>query len=154
MSTEQDHSAVLHIFFHGSPQTSLSLSAELISLIDDQHFESFSTFSFNIAVTSDFLDDILNDVLVLVLVVGRSHLNVIVAGEDAELDCSRGSLRFQNTLLLFQLEYVLTEYLRKKGISSSLLACAFRSIHNDVLCERMYTGKSGVSASCLRALVS
>lgn len=87
----------------------MSFFAQFVRLIDDKYFESFATFGFDVAVSSDLLDNILNDMLVLMFVIGGSHLNMIVAGEYAELNCGRSSLRFENTLLLFQLENMVTE---------------------------------------------
>ena len=84
---QKDHSTVFHVFFHSTPQTSLSLFCEFVSLVDDEHFESFVAFGIHIAVTCYLFDNVLDDVAIVVLIVRWSHFHVIVAAVNVELYC-------------------------------------------------------------------
>ena len=94
VGAEKDHSAIFHIFFHSAPESSLSLLGEFISLIDYKHFEAPIALGLDIVVASNFLNDVLDDVAVVVFVVGGGHLHVIIAAEDAEFNCDGCALGF------------------------------------------------------------
>lgn len=94
VGAEKDHSAVFHVFFHSAPKSSLSLFCEFISLINHKHFEAPIALGLDVVVASNFLNDILDDVAVMMFVVGGGHLHVVVAAEDAELNCDGGAFGF------------------------------------------------------------
>jgi hypothetical protein len=73
------HPAIFYVLLHGSSETTLSIFCELVCFIYDQNLKILTTFGLNVAVGSDFFDNILNDMSIVVIVVRRSHFDVIVA---------------------------------------------------------------------------
>lgn len=144
----QNHPAIFYVFLHGPSETTLCILGELICLVDYQDLKSFTAFRLDIRIGGYFFDHILNDVPVVVLVVGWCHFDMIVACENTVLDSSRSVLRFQNSLLFFELEHVVAKYLCNEGISPRLLASSIGAIKDHVLHKPKITGKSEVSASC------
>ena len=94
VGAEKNHSAILHIFFHSAPESSLSFPGEFISLINHKHFEAPIALGLDVIVAGYFLNDVLDDVAVVVFVVGRGHLHVVVAAEDAEFNSYGGAFGF------------------------------------------------------------
>lgn len=98
---DENHPAIFDVLLHGPSESSLRVLGELVGLIDDKHFEAATTLGLNVAVGGDFLDDILDDVAIVVVIVGWGHLDVVVAGEDTVLYGGRRSFGLEDPFLLF-----------------------------------------------------
>lgn len=149
---QEDHPTVVHVLFHGPAQSSLGLASEFVGFVDDEHFEG-AGLGFDVGVAGYFLDDMLDDVPVLVFVVGGSHFYVVVGGEDAEFDCGGGAFGLEDPIFFFEFEDVVSEDLGQEGVGPGLLAGSFGSVEDEVLGRDCSTGKSLVSASCRRTSV-
>ena len=153
VGAKQNHPAVGHVFLHCSPECTLSLLAQSVSLVDDEDFEVFGPLGVHAGISGYFLDDVHHNVPILVFVVGGSHLHVVVTAEDAEFDGCRSALWLENPFLFPQLEYMLAEHLAEEGVGSGLLASPLRTVHDDMLSGALHTGKSRLSASWVRTWV-
>jgi hypothetical protein len=69
VGADQYHPAIFYIFFHCPSKTSLGIFSQLISLVDDQHFKTFSIFRLDIAISCYLFDDILDDMSIIVVVI-------------------------------------------------------------------------------------
>lgn len=98
---DQYHSAIFHVFLHCPSKASLSIFCQFVSFINNKDLKGLSTLGFYVGVGSNLLYNILNDMPVIVLVVGWSHFDVIVTSEQTILNCCRSILRLKNPLLLF-----------------------------------------------------
>lgn len=69
IAAQQYHSAVFYVLLHCSPEASLSLLRELVCLVYNQNLERFPALGLYICVASYFLDNILDNVPIVVVVV-------------------------------------------------------------------------------------
>ncbi len=145
---DQYHPAILYVFLHCSPETTLRIFRELVCLVYDQNLESLSTLGFDVSIGGYFFHDVLNDMPVVVLIVRRCHFNVVVACEDTVFDCCGCVFRFEDSLLFLEFENVVSEYFGNEGVGSCLFASSIGAVKDHMLHNNWLTGKSEVLASC------
>lgn len=133
IGAEEDHPAVFHVLLHGPSEAALCFLGQLVRLIDHQHFEGLATLRLDIGVPGDLFDNVLDDVPVVVVVIGRSHLDMVVACEQRELNRSRRRLGLKHSFFLLKLEDMVSKYFGQKGVSSGFFAGSFGAVHDDVL---------------------
>lgn len=84
---EKYHSAILHIFFHCTSESSLGIFCEFIRLVYNQHFETPTAFGLDVCVGCNLFNHVLDNVSVVVFIVSWCHLDVIVAREYTIFNC-------------------------------------------------------------------
>lgn len=131
----------------------MGLAGEFVSLVDNQHLKR-TVFGFNVGDACYLFDHMLDDMPVLVQVVGRGHFDVVVGRKNAKLDGCGSSFRLQDPLFFFQFKDVVSEYFGEEGIGPGFFAGAFWSVEDEMLGGVGGTGKSLVSASWRRTSVT
>ena len=76
--TVGDDPAERHVSFHGSPKSGLSLLREVIDLVDHNHLEGLLLLLVELLTSSNLLDQLLNNNLVVIIGLARRHLNMVV----------------------------------------------------------------------------
>lgn len=93
-----------HVLLHGPPQRALSFLAESVSFVDDEDLEILALLLPDRLGRGYFLDHVLNDEAVVIVIVCWSDLDVVVAAENSVLDGLSGPFRLQYFLLFGQLQ--------------------------------------------------
>jgi hypothetical protein len=81
-------SAVRHISFHGSSESSLSFSGQIVNFMDNYHLKAFLRLLLQLLTSRNFLDEFLDNHSVVVIRLTRGHLNVEIAAENHAIDRS------------------------------------------------------------------
>lgn len=134
LCAHQYHSAILHVHFHCSSEGSLGLLGQPFSFMDNQNLEIFSIFrNLQALRRCNFFDNTLNDMCIVVFIIGRGDLNVVVTLIDCKFDIDGGMLGFEDPFLTFEFVDMLSKYLLQESVSASFFASTFRSVKYHVL---------------------
>lgn len=90
-TTRTQHQAqIAHILFHRPPQCALRIPAQRIRLVDDYNFESVFRVQVDVLSLRNLFEDVLNDQTVIISGVGRGEFDVVVGGDNVDVDFAVG----------------------------------------------------------------
>lgn len=104
-----NNSAEWHVGLHSPSECGLSVLAEVVDFMDNDHLKTFLLLAIKLLTSSDLLDELLHDDLVVVVRFAWGHLDVIITRKD---DAFHGGGVVRSRLELFQLGFDLVHRIR------------------------------------------
>ena len=91
-----DNSTKGHVRLHSPPERSLSTLGQVIKFMNNNDLKRFLLFLIQLLTTGYFLNQFLNNDLIVIISLARSDFNMVVAGKDDAFDRSgAGSTSFK-----------------------------------------------------------
>lgn len=75
-----------HVSLHGPSECGLGILAEVVDFMDNDDLKTFLLLTIKLLTSSNLLNQLLHDHLVVVVSFARSHLDVIITRKDDALD--------------------------------------------------------------------
>ena len=124
---QKNQAQVGAVFLHCSSQSSLSVSGEMVGLVDDDNLEALLGCHIDLLRLSNLLEKVLYDNTVIVAYIARCYLEMVVGRHDVELEFAVARCLEDSTVDLY-LFHTRTVECAESSCDSCFFARAGRSI--------------------------